>query len=356
MESLERVVADWRTLAEPVPGRQPTGATRASLPACAVIEEAAAQSRGVGQEDVCGFFVAGPEGTASPFAKVLLGNDAKTVHFMRFWRAAALAQRLALQQDNPADETDLEPIVEEVIAFRDSILRHVDAGAPITRQWLAKELEGVRRMSADRSAWASLEVSLLRLAPPLSTRSLKIEEVSALMLPWLDALSDDYLRGCRAAKLSCLHDVTGCSKADGCLHLGTRGWDVEAALQSLLVERSPDGRCVGAPAPLKGAWSTHGAKLRKSEVECPICAHEYGGKLRSVTTRCCFQTMCAQCRSQIVEKGGGQFCCPFCRCCEPMPPGFAKRQPLIASRPNYSSAVVGQTLARALTNSQRRGV
>jgi hypothetical protein len=65
------------------------------------------------------------------------------------------------------------------------------------------------------------------------------------------------------------------------------------------------------------AWSSTGAKLQRSEVECPICATSYERNCmlrRSTVTRCCFQSLCVECYARLSDrKGKSGFACPFCR-------------------------------------------
>jgi len=99
-------------------------------------------------------------------------------------------------------------------------------------------------------------------------------------------------------------DVGACERHMACLHLGKEQWDVEAALRSFYSDSCP--RAVASTS-----WSSRGAKLRKEEVECPICATEYTGQRQPVETTCCFQVLCPRCRERLTTEG--VFSCPFCR-------------------------------------------
>ncbi|CAE8665772.1 unnamed protein product [Polarella glacialis] len=140
-----------------------------------------------------------------------------------------------------------------------------------------------------------------------------------LLLTWLSELVEDYRRGSRSAKVYCIRDVAGCSRRDACLCLSRSGWDVEAALQSFYIGNKPKA---AAGAKLEGAlsaeseaeksWSSGGAKLRRNEVECPICVVPYEQGYKPVMTQCCFQVLCSECLCRLTDSRG-QLACPFCR-------------------------------------------
>lgn len=261
---------------------------------------------------------AGSEPEPPVFVRMLRldGSDRDQIYFLRFWQAMQQVCGLLLGCTGAAAES--EPLAEEASALRDALLRRTDSGE-LSRSWLAAEVTRARGMSADEAAWASLEAAVLRLGVPKEAASgrrsrgadapLRIEEASELLFTWLQDIAEDYGRGQRGAKIKAVRDVAGCSAREACFHLGCRGWEVEAALLSYY-----GGGAVPSMAMGKGrGWSSHGAKLCKNEVECPICAEPYG-KAERLVTGCCFQVLCTTCRAKLMQPGG--FHCPFCRTVE----------------------------------------
>eukprot|EP00435_Cladocopium_sp_Y103_P076093 s5_g76.t1 len=120
-------------------------------------------------------------------------------------------------------------------------------------------------------------------------------------------LVEDYSRGSRSAKIFCVKDVAGCRCRDACLYLSKNDWDVEAALQSFY--EAPT-KVVEAVKP--AAWSSGGAKLRRKEVDCPICVDSYTAGNKAIMTKCCFQVLCAKCHARLTDSTG-RLSCPFCR-------------------------------------------
>lgn len=304
MEVLDEILADWQAC-------HPAGAVLSAERLGAALERASARAgdAAVGaqaKEDALALLQpSGPDGPP-PF-ELLLRAERGAVHFVRFWHAM---HEVFLRLRPPCDQDD-EPLADEVSTFRDVFLRRFDHSGAGWR-WLSELVEGARGMSADAAAWAPLEDGARQVAAevrrkPSARPALQLDEVSALVLPWLQDLVEDYRRGSRGAKIFCVLDVTRCKRQDACLHLGRCGWDVELALQSLFA----DAACrQGSPA--SSAWSSGGAKLRKGEVECPICAVPYAEGFKSVMTHCCFQVLCRACHGRLTD-ASHRLSCPFCR-------------------------------------------
>ncbi|CAE7279794.1 unnamed protein product [Symbiodinium pilosum] len=146
---------------------------------------------------------------------------------------------------------------------------------------------------------------------------LAMDELSTLILPWLQELVEDYSRGSRSTKIFCVKDVAGCRVRDACIHLCRSDWDVEAALQSFY-SSVESGKKVEAKPKAAASWSTRGAKLKKNEVDCPICAETYTAGNASVMTHCCFQVFCERCRQRVTDEAG-RLNCPFCRGADGLP-------------------------------------
>lgn len=249
----------------------------------------------------------------------MLRVDTKTecIHFLRFWQAMQEVFRRTGQLFGQAND---EPIAEEAAAFRDALQRRSDATGKLSCVWLLDEASDARAMSADEAAWASLQDAFKHASsakeggldqPRADEAHLQREEAAGLFLHWLQVLTDDYCRGSRAAKLRAVRDVTGCSTREASFHLGSRGWEIEAALCSYY-SVGPRSSAMALGDSDRG-WSSHGAKLRRSEVECPICVEPYTGE--PVVTSCCFQVLCSDCRAKLIHPNGSNkgFHCPFCR-------------------------------------------
>jgi hypothetical protein len=69
---------------------------------------------------------------------------------------------------------------------------------------------------------------------------------------------------------------------------------------------------LSAESEAEKSWSSGGAKLRRNEVECPICVVPYEQGYKPVMTQCCFQVMCSECLCRLTDSRG-QLACPFCR-------------------------------------------
>jgi len=282
------------------------------------------------------------------------------VHFLRFWQALQeVARRLqaspssssAAAEGVDVQEDEEEPVAEELSAFRDALLRIIDGGS-LTPSRLSRELRRAREMSADEDAWAPL-VASISYAPagvshsPTPAKSaakaaeqlpkppvlpcvadpsinpaqdvekpLQLDEVSMLLQGWLLELTEDYCRGGRSTKIRVVQDVSGCSRRNACLHLGAGGWDIESALRSFFggVESSSSSSLCDAGMP----WSSNGMRLRRSEVQCPICIAPYDANLQIVSMRCCFQSLCSDCVNRLTSDDGS-LRCPFCRIVERYP-------------------------------------
>eukprot|EP00401_Gymnodinium_catenatum_P066037 CAMPEP_0117557012 /NCGR_PEP_ID=MMETSP0784-20121206/52107_1 /TAXON_ID=39447 /ORGANISM="" /LENGTH=372 /DNA_ID=CAMNT_0005354309 /DNA_START=9 /DNA_END=1128 /DNA_ORIENTATION=+ len=236
-----------------------------------------------------------------PFLRLLriTGQSAhgEVIHFLRFWHAFhELWHRL--RQGGSDDDA---PVAEEIAEFRDALLRRFDNGG-VTGAWLINELSDVKSMSADAAMWEQLERTLSELvAAGHRGRLLSLGEVSTPLLQWLAEYSADYCHGGRGAMIRCVRDVAGCRQNEACLHLGRNAWDVEDALFSMYAVESRVATPIrrgshGARAfrdPSAASWSTAGAKIRKLEVECPICMVPYTEgavrQERAVASKCCAQ-------------------------------------------------------------------
>lgn len=230
------------------------------------------------------------------------------VHFLRFWQASEEVWRRLKEMDVADDE----PLVEEMAIFRDTLLRMHDVHG-LTCTWLMDAVAGARGMSVDKGVWALLENSVAEfvLSQEDACEEAKAEEpldcekpvdlaaISAVILSWMLGLVADYLHGVRSEKVSAVRDVTGCTTREACFHLGAGNWEEEIAICSYY------GSALTADN--ESGWSSQGAKLRKSEVECPICFSPFGGKVKTSVMQCCFQVLCKSCASKLRDR------CPFCR-------------------------------------------
>jgi len=234
------------------------------------------------------------------------------IDFLRFWQALSEVWRRL----RPLEELDDEPIADEINTFRDVLLRRFDH-LGVAGDWLVEWVCAARNMSADVDAWSSLEAAVNQVAVALkanpgSKTFLQLDELAALLVPWLQELVEDYCRGSRSAMVFCVREVANCRRHDACLHLGSSRWDVEGALHSLCTIGSNRAAARGS------AWSSGGAKLRRNEVDCPICMVPYVEGAESVMTHCCFQVLCAACHGRLTD-AGGHLTCPFCRAVELIP-------------------------------------
>ncbi|CAK0798850.1 unnamed protein product, partial [Prorocentrum cordatum] len=324
MEAIGRVLSEWDALCR---GLAAGGGARAVLPApCAdqVLGLAAARAQASpapreARLDALALARGAHGGREPPpLLRMLRADGRQPVHFLRFWQAMEeLARRLGSGAGRAPPQ---EPLAEEASGLRDAVLRRAESPGGLTKGWLGAEVAAERQGSADEAAWAVLaraaeEVHGGRKAP------VPLEVASALVMTWLREVVEDYCGGDRAAKIRAVRDVAGCGIRDACLHLGCRGWDLEGALVSVL------GPCHCAGALGRG-WSSQGAKLRRSEVECPICAEEYGPRAKAAVTPCCFQVLCAGCHGRLTRLG--DFQCPFCRthACHPDRGAASRRGPL----------------------------
>lgn len=249
----------------------------------------------------------GRTSTSSSLATIAGENN--QIHFLRFWQATEEVWRRIHQQEGFDDV----PLVEELAPFRDAVLRRYDActdesiaDGGVSLAWLSDEVSSACSTSADPSAWQLLANAFTH-DQTLETL-LPLHEAAAFIYPWVSDLVADYRHGPRGALVQAVIDVAKCSYRDACWHLGASAWDVEPALISIFASRGDTASaCLGE---MRG-WSSGGAKLRQSEVECPICMNAYGAESKSVSTHCCFQTLCDRCRRKM--NGVEGFHCPFCR-------------------------------------------
>jgi len=231
-------------------------------------------------------------------------SDSCVVHFLHFWKVL----------DELRCHVDEAPLAGELRAFREALLNRLErSGGTISSQFLADAVRRAQRKSADASAWRPLKDVVSSLTATEGTwwgqgsLKLALDELSTLLLPWLQELVEDYSRGSRSAKIFCVKDVAGCRCWDACLYLSRNDWDVEAALQSFYSTKVATQEAV-KPA----AWSSGGAKLKRKEVDCPICVEKYAPGNKTIMTKCCFQVLCGKCYSRLTDSTG-RFSCPFCR-------------------------------------------
>lgn len=285
------------------------------------------------------------------------GSGVLGVTFLRFWQGWAELER-RLRQEIP-DGFD-EPLAEEIAIFRDALLRHSrDAGIQFRTFW--SEVVQARSMSADDEAWASIERVASRVCDsmPCTNNPLKAfakvgtrnetvmdeEVVCAVLVPWFQELEEDYRQGPRAAKIKCVRDVCNCSRREACFALGSMSWDLEAAMMSHF------GKLGGPPLGKSAlrSWSSRGAKLRHSEVECPICMINYDPEEKPAVIKCCYQVLCESCHARLTTPLGAwpetELNCPFCRGVDKRSDGDlwhrARQHQLGAAGGNRSSASGG---------------
>lgn len=243
------------------------------------------------------------------------------VHFLCFWQALREVWRRLGRTSS--EGTAAEPIAAELDALRDALIANWEQGA-LTVSVMSAKVAMARKVSADPGAWAVPEAALAHatsvaaVALPSSEQPpqahgeelMPLDQVSTLLMMWLSELTEDYCRGSRADSIRVVRDVLGCTVRDAATHLGASGWDVEAALRRSYV----DGPALAAndAVCLNRAWSSSSAKLRASELQCPICAESFSGAAESVVTRCCFQVICEHCASFMTSEEG-LLQCPFCR-------------------------------------------
>jgi hypothetical protein len=119
-----------------------------------------------------------------------------------------------------------------------------------------------------------------------------------------------------------VQDVAGCGMREACLRLEKHAWDIEATLRGFYASGPtvavPEGRGRTSgrsppqvPSLRAESWSSCGARLRKDEIDCPICMEPYGA-LPPVQFQCCLQVMCGACRARVANEHG-LLACPFCR-------------------------------------------
>ncbi|CAJ1450002.1 unnamed protein product, partial [Effrenium voratum] len=227
------------------------------------------------------------------------------VPFLLFWKVLE-------ERDAAVDEA---PMAAELRGLRQALLGRLDRnGGTVSSNFLLEAVRRAHRKSADPTAWRPLKEVVANVAAAETStagwwgqHSLKLapDELSSLLLPWLQELVEDYCRGSRSAKIFCVKDVAGVRVRDACLHLCRNEWDVEAALQSFF----DASKKVGKEAL---SWSSGGAKLRQNERDCPICVEKYSTGNKSIMTKCCFQVLCERCHQRLTDSTG-RLSCPFCR-------------------------------------------
>eukprot|EP00927_Polykrikos_kofoidii_P025185 TRINITY_DN22682_c0_g1_i1.p1 TRINITY_DN22682_c0_g1~~TRINITY_DN22682_c0_g1_i1.p1 ORF type:complete len:457 (-),score=69.45 TRINITY_DN22682_c0_g1_i1:210-1418(-) len=365
MEVLNRILEDWRDLR---PDGMVAPASRLADVDSRVnahLHATTTHGSAVSQD---AFVLVHAWGGSSPLERMLVRQGEGSIQFLRFWRGM---QELWRRLRPP--ETQDEPIAEEIATFRDGLIRVLDSPvgekSGLSFSQLRERVVAARAMSDDEVAWASLEESIsqcYKQKPPwqrqwraaaslgdpacfremvgggvgallCAARSshivagsfsdergakftsgvreeaptgggdakLEIAEVSTLLFAWLQELAEDYCHGSRSALIRAVRDVAGCSLREACIHLSRQRWDVEFALLSFYGQGI---KCCDN----NSGWSSQGARLRLSEVDCPICAESYSAHRKSMATPCCFQTLCGSCHQRVVH--GQTFHCPFCRC------------------------------------------
>jgi len=261
------------------------------------------------QEDAYNLFVPVSSGPcAPPLVQMLHVGDGEVVHFLRFWQAF---QELRRRLQHP-QEGDDDAVCQEILEFRDGLLRRFENGG-FACSWLSSEITSIQRTSTDPLAWEPVQAALSDHRARtknvvFDTKLLRLDEVTTFLFSWLTELVEDYCHGDRSSKVRCVRDVARCTRRDASFHLGVARWDVESALRGLYSSQDPES--MGKIC--DGAWSSHGAKLRKREVECPICTLPYTDGSASVVSQCCFQVLCIDCHRKLTGTNK-LFACPFCR-------------------------------------------
>jgi len=306
MEILDHILSDWqecRPVGVVIPATRFNDVVK-GVSARVISSSSPGQARRDAQSML--YVFSAVSGTSTSLLARMLRVDCEDansrIHFLRYWQAMQEIWRRLRRPDNYS----CEPLAEEIATFRDTILRRVDEPGALTTGWLVNEVRSSMAMSADACGWYpishSAELLLTGAGIDSAGRVMLLEEMSTLLFSWLQELTEDYRRGGRSAKLKAVCDVAGCGNREAAFHLGSTDWDVETALCSFF----------GLPAPPScDAWSSQGVKLRRSEVECPICIEAYGATSKPLVTDCCFQALCTTCYSRLIQPGGFQ--CPFCR-------------------------------------------
>lgn len=289
------------------------------------------------QQDALDLLKRGEKEAPSLLEMMLLrqSNESGGIHFMRFWQAwQELARRLGLIGD-PVEEP---PLLEELVVFRDALIRCLQTPGGLTAKQLATAVSSARGMSADEDMWAPLEESVVHLGSSCgggkaakhlrgSDQVVHSDGLCALLLIWLKDVSDDYRRGPRKRKIKAVRDVCKCTMVEACLQLGGCAWDVEKAIRSIYAKSSGAEDTSSSTSTICG-WSSQGARLKQSEVECPICCENYGSRER-VVAKCCFQVMCGGCSQRLLK--AGKLSCPFCRTIQTPDSGVPPPAPAPAS-------------------------
>jgi len=274
-----------------------------------------------------------------PFLRLLRISGSRksryeVIHFFRFWQAfEELGRRLCgakLQGVAERVEENVEPLAEEIIEFRDSLLRKFGHGSVtqsldgfVTSSTLKSELLRMQSMSADTSAWVALESDIF-LCGSRPAQEMPLHRVFEIVLAWLRKVCESYVGGLHDTRIRSVGDVISCGRRDSCLHLSHADWDVEDALLGFFSGQVPGSI---ARAGASTSWSSCGAKLQKLEVECPICMNPYsasdgsfsaGSDSGPVELRCCFQVLCRLCHRKLLNDQR-MITCPFCRVIDRVP-------------------------------------
>jgi len=262
------------------------------------------------------------------------GTSTAVVYFASFWQAMQ-----ALQAHLQPEGSQLtEAMAEEATNFRDEVLSLVDSKR-LTARALSQLVAAYRRRSSDGDAWQSLQAPIeylmtesasslqpvMGISPNGSLSFLASSEnkfssdlLSALLLSWLFELREEYCSGSRSILIRSVRDILRCSAREACLHLSAAKWDLEGALRHHDLQSGSNTLAqLEACRPETAGWSTHGAKMRRADHECPICACDFNlGGLERVYTTCCFKAICAHCVAVLAAtgpSGDNKLLCPFCR-------------------------------------------
>jgi len=257
------------------------------------------------------------------------GADVQTaavVYFPCFWQAMSeIQQRLGV--------TSAEPLAAELGQFRDALLS-LTACERLSTASFAELLMAARRSSADQIVWDKLletahflmenqtkdhqvdcSQTLQRLVA--AQQPLSMASLSAILLPWVAEVCEDYLRGARGALIKAVMDVLACTRKEAAETLAAGRWDLEAALRQheLRHQECNTLDALEACRPDNAGWNSQAAKTRRAERDCPICACDFRVGAEPAVTSCCFKAICAHCVAVLVARQAdeGHLHCPFCR-------------------------------------------
>jgi hypothetical protein len=334
MDVLGKIVRDWNAC-NPAAGGTVPGSQLSTIIERALSRVQAGSVTEKAREDSHALLSVHGNGLP-PFLRLLHvnGRAEESINFLHFWRAFHELWRRLRSSESAGLEA--EPLAEEIVEFRDTLLRRAESHDCLTKRWLLRTIQDTD--SADSKAWEPLLTSLRSLVTSADGR-VSLEQVTDPILSWLQSTVADYRRGERRSAICAVMDVAGCGMHEACLRLGKHDWDIETTLKAFyktsasnvplavtvpqvktsgsFVElvtrgrssfRRSSSRCCSSR---EESWSTCGAKLRKDEVDCPICMEPYGAS-PPVQFQCCLQVMCGSCRMRVANQHGC-LTCPFCR-------------------------------------------